>query len=323
MENATLPAMRTEFFSHEPESSASETDEELSIDFFLFVWVTLSLFLFIFPCCGTAHRRKLCLRRIRERRWISDDGPDDDWYVQAVRRRQEERQAQLIEEQRRFQMSRTDEDDIREKFLAQTLTKFTITLDESDISNRDQVGKAEQSEFSGTEESPECLVDIEAPPPSSSPSTSDDEVQGAVVEGNDDDLTLFQETNEILFVPMPGQEDTEKRRYVPNGCSICLSCLEPGEKITWSSNPDCTHVYHHDCVIHWFLTVGRKAQCKRLRQDPETRVTKEMLCDFPMTCPCCRQPFCVSEKREEAIRHVVTDSTDSDSTDSDSTTSTD
>jgi len=219
--------------------------------------------------------------------------------------------------------SRTDEDDIREKFLAQTLTKFTITLDESDISNRDQVGKAEQSEFSGTEESPECSVDIEAPPPSSSPSTSDDEVQGAVVEGNDDDLTLFQETNEILFVPMPGQEDTEKRRYVPNGCSICLSCLEPGEKITWSSNPDCTHVYHHDCVIHWFLTVGRKAQCKRLRQDPETRVTKEMLCDFPMTCPCCRQPFCVSEKREEAIRHVVTDSTDSDSTDSDSTTSTD
>ena len=317
------------------------------MNFFLFAWVALSLFLLIFPCCGTAHRRKLCLRRMRERRWISDDGPDDDWYLQAVRRRQEERQAQLIEDQRRFQMTRTDEDDIREKFLAQTLTKFTIvsfskqgvvtcqsrflhpafvclkTLDESDISNRDQTGKAEQSEFSGTEESPECSVDIEAPPPSSSPSTSNDEVQGAVVEGNDDDLTLFQETNEILFVPMPGQEDTEKRRYVPNGCSICLSCLEPGEKITWSSNPDCTHVYHHDCVIHWFLAVGRKAQCKRLRQDPETRVTKEMLCDFPMTCPCCRQPFCVSEKREEAIRHVVTDSTDSDSTDSDSTTSTD
>ena len=100
-----------------------------------------------------------------------------------------------------------------------------------------------------------CSVDIEAPPtkPSSSNSLPNDD---------SDDMPVldFQETNEIVSVPLPGQENnleaSSTRRSVPSGCAICLSTFAPEEKITWSSNPECAHIFHYDCVLHWFLTVG-------------------------------------------------------------------
>lgn len=55
---------------------------------------------------------------------------------------------------------------------------------------------------------------------------------------------------------------------VPNCCAICLMGYDIGDKVIWSSNPDCAHAFHEDCVVGWLV-----------KMQPET------------PCPCCRQEF--------------------------------
>mmetsp|Transcript_9740 Transcript_9740/g.17159 ORF Transcript_9740/g.17159 Transcript_9740/m.17159 type:complete len:394 (+) Transcript_9740:194-1375(+) len=55
---------------------------------------------------------------------------------------------------------------------------------------------------------------------------------------------------------------------VPNCCAICLTGYEVGDTVIWSSNPDCAHAFHQDCVVGWLV-----------KMQPET------------PCPCCRQEF--------------------------------
>ena len=90
-------------------------------------------------------------------------------------------------------------------------------------------------------------------------------------------------------------------RHVLNGCTICLTRIITGEQITWSSNAKCLHTFHYDCILNWFLAVGRKEQQKRTRDgqlppDPNNDDHWEQICTFPMLCPCCRQPFVILHK---------------------------
>jgi hypothetical protein len=72
---------------------------------------------------------------------------------------------------------------------------------------------------------------------------------------------------------------------VPNGCAICLTCYERDDTVVWSSNPACSHAFHRDCLVGWFV-----------RQQPET------------SCPCCRQEFTDVEsiRRRARIRWDAT-----------------
>mmetsp|Transcript_57141 Transcript_57141/g.139295 ORF Transcript_57141/g.139295 Transcript_57141/m.139295 type:complete len:376 (+) Transcript_57141:102-1229(+) len=138
---------------------------------------------------------------------------------------------------------------------------------------------------------------------------------------DDDNVVMidFTESNQKVYVPLPGQAyhaggdiEDEKgqqqenntasaspststtRRLAPSGCTICLCLFEPNERVTWSSNPDCSHIFHSDCLLHWYLAVGRKTAKRRQRQNPDMS-NEEMLlniCKFPTLCPTCRQPFC-------------------------------
>jgi hypothetical protein len=147
-------------------------------------------------------------------------------------------------------------------------------------------------------------TDIEAPPPV-------DDVAGISLDDDEKDELLvdaFGDMNGIIFVPLAGVENDSKtttRRFVPNGCAICLSGFDPGEKITWSYNSKCSHIFHHECVVHWYLTVGRKEQRKFRLLNPDLTPEEElaMICKFPMVCPCCRQSFCkpVDDDEEHAL----------------------
>jgi hypothetical protein len=55
-----------------------------------------------------------------------------------------------------------------------------------------------------------------------------------------------------------------------NGCAICLDTYKAGEFVVWSSNTECQHAFHRDCILDCFVN---------LKDDDMT------------PCPCCRQDF--------------------------------
>jgi len=76
-----------------------------------------------------------------------------------------------------------------------------------------------------------------------------------------------------------------RHRVAPNGCAICIKKYEKGEVVTWSSNEDCVHVFHLDCLERWFSRP--KAEMK---------------------CPCCRSTFvlkCVETVNEDKFEEAT------------------
>jgi len=59
---------------------------------------------------------------------------------------------------------------------------------------------------------------------------------------------------------------SRKNSRVPNSCSICLDGYGPGETVVWSSNPECRHVFHEDCILRWMMT-NREPVCPNCRQN--------------------------------------------------------
>lgn len=95
---------------------------------FLFtVWMITLVIALILPCCWNKRQRQLCRKRIRERRWIQDDGMDEnDWYYARYLRQQEERRQQRLAERERFQIDKTQEDEIREQYLTLIMEGYSL-----------------------------------------------------------------------------------------------------------------------------------------------------------------------------------------------------
>jgi hypothetical protein len=64
-------------------------------------------------------------------------------------------------------------------------------------------------------------------------------------------------------------------RLVPGFCTICLSGFGVGADICWSSNSQCEHCFHCDCIEEWLT--------KQMQRGHATS---------PI-CPCCRRDFIV------------------------------
>lgn len=251
-------------------------------------------------------RRILCMRGIRERRWI----PDEE--IEEELRREEMRQ--------RIEAARSQEDSIRQQYLSFLMERYTVELKASDIldeadesdteveENPKCAGVEEESMKDDIENQCEATVissdigssqdtidtnernqtsDIEAPTP-----VREDRADS---EDSDNLLACDFTKGQKVSVPLAGQSKDSKpiRRLVSNGCAICLCQFEAGEKLTYSSNPDCCHVFHEDCSINWFVAVGRKTQRKRRKNNPNMTENEflNQICDFPINCPCCRQQF--------------------------------
>ena len=47
-------------------------------------------------------------------------------------------------------------------------------------------------------------------------------------------------------------------------CAICLEVFVPNDVICTSNNPDCDHIYHHECIFNWLL---KNEDCPCCRRD--------------------------------------------------------
>lgn len=115
-------------------------------------------------------------------------------------------------------------------------------------------------------------------------------------------------------------------RTVSSGCAICLSSFRTEDDVTWASNPDCSHVFHAACIRGWLHAAGRRHAMTAQREPPQSRRrlrrqaanggandaetasspgdthNSHMVMDFPMLCPCCRQPFVL--RPHERVKEV-------------------
>lgn len=96
------------------------------------------------------------------------------------------------------------------------------------------------------------------------------------------------------------QKNAEKRD-VPLHCAICLMKYNVSERVCWASNPECTHVFHEDCIVNWLIYRGR-AKSKLQRYPEHNRYTDAQLLNYKLECPCCRQEFVWKEAVDENER---------------------
>mmetsp|Transcript_6753 Transcript_6753/g.9660 ORF Transcript_6753/g.9660 Transcript_6753/m.9660 type:complete len:318 (-) Transcript_6753:242-1195(-) len=104
----------------------------------------------------------------------------------------------------------------------------------------------------------------------------------------DDDAREKQEPITITSDPNHHQQQQKvEKRSVPIFCAICLSEYETCDRVCWSSNTDCSHVFHEDCILQWLISSGKK---RSMNEFFTRHPTDEKLLEHEF-CPCCRQDF--------------------------------
>jgi Ring finger domain len=84
------------------------------------------------------------------------------------------------------------------------------------------------------------------------------------------DLTFhgLEENSTVVMwkLPGPGLRSQQTERLVSNFCAICHGSFLVGNQVSWSSNPDCRHCFHVDCIVAWLLVQRSNRQCPCCRQ---------------------------------------------------------
>ena len=79
------------------------------------------------------------------------------------------------------------------------------------------------------------------------------------------------------------------RRVVQSQCVICLSEYKEGDEICWSSNSDCRHVYHKNCLLSWFTRQARTRSWKNNVHGIHDAQLEQII--LPLQCPICKLDY--------------------------------
>eukprot|EP00984_Skeletonema_dohrnii_P014521 scaffold6114_cov79-Skeletonema_dohrnii-CCMP3373.AAC.1 len=173
----------------------------------------------------------------------------------------------------------------------------SVTSD-SDKTSKDMERNGEIEEEERSKNSVECRGDM---------NMAQDNDSNSTAAADDDAAVAFEYTHLSLPLPgsgcesntddkldksLPNQQQIEvvkkvENRSVPINCAICLSEYEKCDRVCWSSNTECSHVFHEDCILQWLISSGEK---KAVHQYFFTQPTDEKLLG-KVLCPCCLQDF--------------------------------
>jgi len=185
----------------------------------------------------------------------------------ARRKYREERRARIIQLFTPVRMILTEENFIRSETdtLERTIQKKTedkVILDDKDSSSSAAAAASEVSN------SPPSSISDNA----GGEEYSEDDVNDTFIlipkPGLPDGASIYEFNNNTVAASR--NQDFNDLRQVPNECSICLCEYTVGSDAVWSSNPQCDHVFHADCIEQWLM---------KQRDGP--------------LCPCCRRDFVI------------------------------
>jgi len=90
-------------------------------------------------------------------------------------------------------------------------------------------------------------------------------------EQKDSDKIVEDIGSKKVCIPKAGQTAFGiGKRQAPVLCAICIETFKPGDRVCWSSNESCPHVFHEECIVQWLmaLIVKQRQQWNR-RQERE------------------------------------------------------
>mmetsp|Transcript_6636 Transcript_6636/g.9700 ORF Transcript_6636/g.9700 Transcript_6636/m.9700 type:complete len:254 (+) Transcript_6636:441-1202(+) len=185
-----------------------------------------------------------------------------------------------------------DQDSLnKRKFILESLTNFTLELgminfktqqisDEPETSNCDidensscqetQDSDDTSVEYGGNREQAQALLFI--PFPGMPLCVEDPQLGGQKYDNKNKKL---DETKKNVDVPFPESDVDSCHRSAPIFCPICLGDYVLSDRVCWSSNARCHHVYHRDCIVSWLTS-------KRSKSSSQSDL---------LDCPSCRQDF--------------------------------
>lgn len=98
------------------------------------------------------------------------------------------------------------------------------------------------------------------------PVDPDDESTSKHVEGGQILLLSTNQTNQKESED--GEKKVDAEREYAGTCAICLEPYMVGDLIVWSSNPDCPHVFHRECLLSYLCKVkGNRTPCPCCRRE--------------------------------------------------------
>jgi hypothetical protein len=59
-------------------------------------------------------------------------------------------------------------------------------------------------------------------------------------------------------------DDDDDQNSFNKSCGICLEKFRVGEAVSWSCDPGCEHVFHHECLRNWLLRRVRCPFCRTI-----------------------------------------------------------
>ena len=105
----------------------------------------------------------------------------------------------------------------------------------------------------------------------------------------------------------PSSSENLTRTVIPT-CAICLVQYKPGNYVTWSSNDECCHAFHRDCILIWLLK--KDASNVRSRRNGGSNDGEDgEFGGSKYLCPCCRGEFVSNTLLKEIVDATTASST--------------
>eukprot|EP00538_Stauroneis_constricta_P001072 CAMPEP_0119561442 /NCGR_PEP_ID=MMETSP1352-20130426/17645_1 /TAXON_ID=265584 /ORGANISM="Stauroneis constricta, Strain CCMP1120" /LENGTH=291 /DNA_ID=CAMNT_0007609651 /DNA_START=221 /DNA_END=1096 /DNA_ORIENTATION=+ len=197
-----------------------------------------------------------------------------DWLTNVDQRRREadERyQASIREREREIAESKVETPEKRRKRLLQSFRrhKVLMTVTEDDLTTGTSAEFMANDNENSNNETESETVDVEmGDTEKGSTNGNNDEDDSEAPAGRSPPPPSLQKQNSLSSLNTGMLRLPNNRQPVPNCCAVCLGSYDVGESVVWSSNPQCAHAFHEECIIEWLI-----------KMQPET------------PCPCCRQEF--------------------------------